>query len=321
MPKFSKKQLSKKQRRKKQNATRKLKGGRGPLKESDLIKMDIKQLFKILAEKQNKQMRHSAWSNRPANINLLVEKINLKSSSPPAKLTKEAQVAAGPTRDPDLNRAALTEIRKFVGGAGGVDDEFIDNTFGYLILTDDDGGIEGGGSGGGGGGGGDGGDASGDSKSDGGGGGGDGDDDIVTCDAIKLGPEGKANVTYNITKKVITYIQPDVGKSVQGPEKVNVLLCGVEGENLKVVFGEKGANTDMTIELNDIINNETKKVFTVNENKKEFINALLERQTEIADESKLKISNVMNGILNANMEAKMTPDAIQVDAVLAEGGG
>ena len=52
MVKFSKKQLSKKQRRKKQNATRKLKGGGGPLKESELKKMDIKQLFETLAQKQ-----------------------------------------------------------------------------------------------------------------------------------------------------------------------------------------------------------------------------------------------------------------------------
>ena len=291
MVKFSKKQLSKKQRRKKQNATRKLKGGVGGLTEKELKDKSIKELFQTLANKQ-KKAGGNMFSHRKDNINLLVEKINLNSSSPAAKLTNEAQVAAGPTGDPGQNRSALTEIRTFVGGAGGVDDEFIDNTFSYLMLTDDDGG--GGGGGGGGGDGGVGGD-------DGGGGGGI-SNDVVQCETSNddsgINNEGRTTVMYNKNTKKISYMR-EGSKEELGV--LNVVICGIDEKELsgvsvkedetrkvfKVYFHTNGGtiNFEKTKFSIDITEDNTEC--------KNFIQAMMERQNEILEKSHEEIKKVI----------------------------
>ena len=293
MVKFSKKQLSKKQRRKKQNATRKLKGGVGGLTEKELKDKSIKELFQTLANKQ-KKAGGNMFSHRKDNINLLVEKINLKSTSPAAKLTNEAQVAAGPTGDPGQNRSALTEIRTFVGGAGGVDDEFIDNTFSYLMLTDDDGG--GGGGGGGGGDGGVGGD-------DGGGGGGI-SNDVVQCETSNddsgINNEGRTTVMYNKKTKKISFMNKDPREEDLGV--LNVVICGIDEKPVggarvkmddttrkvfKVYFHTNGGTinfekTNFSIDINE------------DNNSKNFIEAMMERQNEILKKSHDEINKVID---------------------------
>jgi len=287
MVKFSKKQVSKKQRRKKQNATRKLKGGT-LLTDAQLKDKSIKELFQTLAEKQKKQNTIGAFtgrSNRTANINLLVKKINANTMSM-ENLTEDAQLAAGPSGTEDQNNTALEEINAFKG-VGDIDENFINTTFNYLKLV---GGDDAGGGGGGGGGGGSDTDAGAISN------------DVVQCRTSDgdngIYNEGVTTVMYNKKTKKISYTNKEGTKKELGV--LNVVICGIDekpvggarvkGDETHKVF-KVYFHTEGHIEFDN-----TKFSIDITEDKaecKNFIQAMMERQNEILDKSHDQIKKVI----------------------------